>query len=82
MVVVRPVRGFQNDLALYRQRANLNQRQAAKALEMPRTWLSLWESGTAVPNWEQAQKLAQFYGTTVSALYLQAVANLILETTG
>ena len=65
-----PVQGtLANDLLLFRKRRGWNQRQAASELGIPRVWLSLWESGKALPDWTQASLLAEKYGTTVSRLF-------------
>ena len=60
---------FPNDLRLYRQRKGLKQKELAEALKLPRSRLSLWEGGRALPSLKEASLLATFLGVAVSQLW-------------
>ena len=66
-----------NDLRLFRERKNLNQRQAALLLNLPRNRLSLWEGGKGLPTLNELGRLAALYGVAISQLYPPNVLHLI-----
>ena len=66
-----------NDLRLFRERAGLNQREAALRLNLPRNRLSLWEGGKGLPTMDELGRLANLYGVSISQLYPPSVLRLL-----
>lgn len=60
---------FPNDLALYRKRAGLTQRELSLQTKIPRSRLSLWEGGKAIPSFSEAKRLAEYFHVGISELF-------------
>ena len=58
-----------NDIPAMRLRRKLSQRALALKLDIPRTRLSYWEQGRALPNWEWLGKLTALLQCTTGQLY-------------
>lgn len=52
-----------------RIQAKLTQMQVAEAVQVDRSTVSYWESGTAMPRSELLPRLADLFGCTIDALY-------------
>lgn len=69
---------FANNLMLYRRSLGISQRGMADRLGIPRSRLSLWESGRSIPAWKSALAIATFFEVTIGELFpLQAIQELI-----
>ena len=57
-----------NPFVVCRVRAGLLQEDVAKALNIDRSAVALWETGRNMPRADKLAKLASLYGCTVAAL--------------
>ncbi|OHD25860.1 MAG: hypothetical protein A2Y38_18205 [Spirochaetes bacterium GWB1_59_5] len=60
---------FPNDLLVYRAKLGLTQGEVAAETGIPRSRLSLWETGRGLPTLAEAQKLASLYGVAISQMW-------------
>ncbi len=52
-----------------RENARLTQSDAASALGVGQSAISMWETGESVPKTEMIPKIAEVYGCTISELF-------------
>lgn len=52
-----------------RKKRNLKQEALAKALNVPRTTLSCWETGIRTPKVEKIIDIANYFGTDLNIIY-------------
>jgi DNA-binding XRE family transcriptional regulator len=60
---------FKNDLRLYRLSKGVKQAELAKLLGIPRSRLSLWEGGRALPSLREAMLLSSYLGVPISVIW-------------
>jgi transcriptional regulator with XRE-family HTH domain len=60
---------IRNGIALWRSERALTQTALATACDVRQGHLSSWETGYAIPTWEELERLAKALGVTPSHLY-------------
>lgn len=65
-----------NRLRHLRERHNLSQKELAKELGISQNAISCWENGIRQPKKETIDKIADYFGVTVSYLYTDEVIEL------
>lgn len=59
---------WREKIAIYRKRAGLNQGRLGELVGVSQSRVSAWESGTGVPDLEQAFRIARILGVTLEFL--------------
>lgn len=59
---------FSSNLAYFRKRANLTQRELAKELDISQSALAMYERGLREPSFEQLEAIADYFNVNMSTL--------------